>query len=1080
MKHKYFGNKIEQDDFLQDGTLNKEKLVGNDIEFYSPVDKFSARNLNRPLLQNYEDIESVYEVLQNICKTLYGQKENGILPDIFEEMNKDSLEIGTFLSKSETYIKIPTGAFFAKLNDKQAKYYKYTKKEDNQYSRDFFIDNDRNSIIIFNKPNVDLFERQLAEHFNFNLNDQDNDIRLYYTFQNEGNITEIPKENPVEQDYINNNKSKYNLKNRLKYYLEVSKTSYNYSTSTEGKVLVENDVNVKRIPEDKNKFLSSSFEIVESFKNLYGNYLTRLDNLFSLEEVIKLPEAWKENEEDERYVIYFNPYTSKEGDSNSSYSWSKRFGICTLNNYLSNNKLLEETIKLYEFKILKKPNGDFSSVDDATCCLEKIDRTTFDIKNINLTNLLNDLVIENRNSNINISEAHIKPKAKETDNISIGMFNLGYTDDVFGLTRNRELDSQGDKDVLGKNNIAIGSFAMKNTENSGTEENPNYPENNIAIGQKTLANVKSGKNNIEIGFGNEKTVNTNNLINIGNNAKKIGTIKDNNIILGNDNLGNDNGNAFFSINNKNVVLGNENLAKGKQQNSVEDENTIIGNENSFSNIKNKNIIIGNKNGYELDKPNDDEASFVGLGNINTILGNGNNVDNFYNYNIVLGNKNGNENISSTVNSDNVIVGNENSANKNNFIFGNKNTLKDANGDFVIGNLNNSKGSNNTLIGKTNNIADNNLYNFVIGDSNKAQDRTENSFVIGNYNKVSNGKNSFVIGNNITSSNIENVIILGTKTDDTFATRLDANTKFALGPLDGIGYFDEEQDPDKKKSEVFLKINKDSFAEIFAENIKINTKLIDANTEINVNVLNSNKFLTQTLEANTQHINQNYETDIGEKGIPNAGNIPETVNAQKLLEYFKNKKSFIGSIAFGSDGRKDLIISANENNGYYSSNQLAIYTKIKPKANGGNGDDNGETTRLNYNANINNEVTGERQLLDSYGNQTIENNLTVNGWLKAKSFGATSSRAVKMGIVPTKHNAVEEINKINVVDFFFKTDKDRQDPKVGFIAEDTDPVFSTKEQNSMDFYNCIGMLLKAVQELSAENKELKERLEKLEK
>ena len=42
------------------------------------------------------------------------------------------------------------------------------------------------------------------------------------------------------------------------------------------------------------------------------------------------------------------------------------------------------------------------------------------------------------------------------------------------------------------------------------------------------------------------------------------------------------------------------------------------------------------------------------------------------------------------------------------------------------------------------------------------------------------------------------------------------------------------------------------------------------------------------------------------------------------------------------------------------------------------------------------------------------------------------------------------------------------------------IFSTKNKDSMDLYNTVGMLLKAVQELSAENKELKNRIEKLEK
>ena len=66
----------------------------------------------------------------------------------------------------------------------------------------------------------------------------------------------------------------------------------------------------------------------------------------------------------------------------------------------------------------------------------------------------------------------------------------------------------------------------------------------------------------------------------------------------------------------------------------------------------------------------------------------------------------------------------------------------------------------------------------------------------------------------------------------------------------------------------------------------------------------------------------------------------------------------------------------------------------------------------------------------------------------------------------------EINKIDIVDFFYKEDINSLDQKVGFIADDTDAIFSTRFQNKMDISNCVGMLLKAVQELSAEIKKLK--------
>ena len=85
---------------------------------------------------------------------------------------------------------------------------------------------------------------------------------------------------------------------------------------------------------------------------------------------------------------------------------------------------------------------------------------------------------------------------------------------------------------------------------------------------------------------------------------------------------------------------------------------------------------------------------------------------------------------------------------------------------------------------------------------------------------------------------------------------------------------------------------------------------------------------------------------------------------------------------------------------------------------------------------------------------------------------TSSRTKKKNIVHSERNAVKAINDIEIVDFFYKNDKDEKNQKVGFIAEDTDSIFSTNKKDCMDHSNCIGMLLKAVQELSAEIEELK--------
>ena len=308
--------------------VNSDKLSGDLSEFYSPEDKFSARNLNRPIFENFEDVESIYELMQNVCKTLYGQKNNGILPDIFEEMDSSNLKIGRYLNKTKRYIRIPTGAFFAKLTDKQAEYYKYTKTEDNQYSRDFYIDNDHNAAVIFNRPNIELFERQLAEHFNINLNDQDNNIKLNYYFD-EDNVNELNFDSErAESIIMENNTVKYNRKRRIKYYIEVSKTNYNYEKLDSGITSIISEPATERLPRLKLQDPTSCFDLITAFGNTYKNYLSKIDDYFSLEEVIEIPTSL--NDKKNSYIIFFDPNTLEaKTNENIIYSFSKRFGLCS-------------------------------------------------------------------------------------------------------------------------------------------------------------------------------------------------------------------------------------------------------------------------------------------------------------------------------------------------------------------------------------------------------------------------------------------------------------------------------------------------------------------------------------------------------------------------------------------------------------------------------------------------------------------------------------------------------------------------------------------------------------------------------
>ena len=93
---------------------------------------------------------------------------------------------------------------------------------------------------------------------------------------------------------------------------------------------------------------------------------------------------------------------------------------------------------------------------------------------------------------------------------------------------------------------------------------------------------------------------------------------------------------------------------------------------------------------------------------------------------------------------------------------------------------------------------------------------------------------------------------------------------------------------------------------------------------------------------------------------------------------------------------------------------------------------------------------------------------------------SSSRKVKEGIETWDKSALDILAQVDIKSFYFKTDRDSKDRyrHIGFIAEDTPVELATPKQNSMDVGSCIGVLIKAVQELSAQNKALTERLKKM--
>ena len=1183
---------------------NSDKLSGDILEFYSPEDKFSARNLNRPIFENFEDVENIYELMQNVCKTLYGQKNNGILPDVFEEMNPNNLQIGRYLNKTKRYIRIPTGAFFAKLTDKQAEYYKYTKTEDNQYSRDFYIDNDHNAAVIFNRPNVELFERQLAEHFNINLNDQDNNIKLNYYFD-EDVVNELNfNSERAESVIMKNNTDKYNRKRRIKYYIEVSKTNYNYQKTDAGRTVITSVPIVERLPKLKSQDPTSCFNLITVFGNTYKNYLSKIDDYFSLEEVIEIPVSLEDT--NNNYIIFFDPNTLEaKTNENIIYSFSKRYGICSetlFNSVFGGDD--STVIRLYKLYI-KIPDVNkhgsswyvnntegYPEVRVLNNYLEKIDRTTFDIKNINVSNFLNDLAIENKNNNVNLSEAHIAPNDEEVNNISIGFNNLGYSTDVnysqksnntnssgvalFGDDvkatnegnytddRNRELASEGDKFILGINNIAIGTYSLMNT----VKEENEYPKNNIGIGFSTLKNVYNGSDNIEIGYGNGNIKNTNHLINIGNNFKNpASNAVDYNIVIGYENADN------FALNKRNIIFGFSNAYNTNSNKiSINENNIIIGSENTLNKLDTDNVIIGNHNSYKDGGETYNDTVFVGnlnyifgndnrlkyLENENIIIGNSNqkNITSNSNYNIILG-KNNNSKLKNiilgknnfAIDQNNTVIGKNNIIVKedestvnfdveeiNNEIFGSSNNLSNSESDFVSGSSNNlSNSGSNFVSGSSNSLSDSES-DFISGSSNSLSDSgsnfingssnslniSESNFVNGSSNTLDTVKKSNIFGNKNNIKKQEGILVVGD--NNTFEDKLNNTTIIGssltndecylqdysgfnyINPLQPFNYNGDRPVNDTKptfifgkykkegsESGYFIKLDENGSSFIRANDLTVASDALYSEGPITTPIVNVRDYLFQNPGINENKPTNNMYNAL----VPNAGTVTEADYEKLDTKY----KTFIGTVNDDSDNIKKYVISIKEKNGYGTNNTFKLIYDCSTK-------------RLSF------IKTGldEKTIIDTEGGQTINGNLSIRGILsvkkqvsfednlsvskeitigtgiklspssestftndiKAKSFIANSARSLKTDIKPTKYNAIDEINKIDVVDFYFKSDNKKENPKIGFIADDTDPIFSTKEKNSMDLYNTCGMLLKAVQELSEENKELRERIEKLEK
>lgn len=128
--------------------------------------------------------------------------------------------------------------------------------------------------------------------------------------------------------------------------------------------------------------------------------------------------------------------------------------------------------------------------------------------------------------------------------------------------------------------------------------------------------------------------------------------------------------------------------------------------------------------------------------------------------------------------------------------------------------------------------------------------------------------------------------------------------------------------------------------------------------------------------------------------------------------------------------------------------------------------------------------------DIQGDKTGGGKTTVVWWSQInKANSSSSDKRLKTNIKPTKVNALDMLNNIEMVEFNWK--KDGKFEKIGAIAQQVQSVEESLIVHDMDdkqtyndylrikYYDTIPYLIKAVQELSEENDNLKLRLQKLE-
>ena len=209
----------------------------------------------------------------------------------------------------------------------------------------------------------------------------------------------------------------------------------------------------------------------------------------------------------------------------------------------------------------------------------------------------------------------------------------------------------------------------------------------------------------------------------------------------------------------------------------------------------------------------------------------------------------------------------------------------------------------------------------------------------------------------------------------------------------------------------------------------------------------------------------HPTTAGNKHIPAAG------AAGQILRW-----SADGTAVWGADTDTNTWDANSKDVAGYVAAPGAVANKVwKTDGSGNPGwrDDADTDTNTTYSAGTGLTLTGTSfSITDSITTAATANTIAKrdgSAVISAGGFYQTSSKTLKTGIIDYNESALDVINKINVVSFYYKADV--KNKRIGFIAEDSPEEVATIDHNVMDTNSTVGLLLKAIQQLEARIKVL---------